>query len=59
MTEVLAMLTLGIQDTVEGGLRRRLRSLSNQIGQFVAGRPWIESWDELGGQVRNEHNVLS
>ena len=46
------MLTLGIQDTVEGGLRRRLRSLSNQIGQFVAGRPWIESWDELGGQVR-------
>ena len=52
VTEVLAMLTLGIQDTVEGGLRRRLRSLSNQIGQFVAGRPWIESWDELGGQVR-------
>ena len=52
MTEVLAMLTLGIQDTVEGGLRRRLRGLSNQIGQFVTGRPWIESWDELGGQVR-------
>ena len=52
VTEVLAMLTLGIQDTVEGGLRRRLRSLSNQIGQFVTGRPWIESWDELGGQVR-------
>ena len=52
VTEILAMLTLGIQDTVEGGLRRRLRSLSNQIGQFVAGKPWIESWDELGGQVR-------
>ena len=52
VTEVLAMLTLGIQPTVEGGLRRRLRGLSNQIGQFVTGRPWIESWDELGGQMR-------
>ena len=52
VTEILAMLTLGIQDTVEGGLRRRLRGLSNQIGQFVTGKPWIGSWDELGGQVR-------
>ena len=52
VTEILAMLTLGIQETVEGGLRRRLRSLSNQMGQFVAERPWIGTWDELGGQVR-------
>ena len=52
VTEILAMLTLGIQDAVEGGLRRRLRGLSNQIGQFIAGKPWVGTWDELGGQVR-------
>ena len=52
VTEVLAMLTLGVQETVEGGIRRRLKSLSNQIGQFVAVKPWIGTWDELGGQVR-------
>ena len=52
ITEVLAMLTLGIQETVDGDIRKRLRGLSNQIGQFITDKPWIESWDELGGQVR-------
>ena len=58
VTEVLAMLTLGIHETVEGGIRRRLKSLGNQIGQFIVGKPWIDTWDELGGQVRKNKCLI-
>jgi hypothetical protein len=52
------MLTLGIHETVEGGIRRRLKSLGNQIGQFIVGKPWIDTWDELGGQVRKNKCLI-
>ena len=53
VTEVLAMLTLGIEDTVEGEIRNKLKTLGSKIGQFIIGKPWMDRWDELGGQVRN------
>ena len=52
------MLTLGIQETVEGSIRRKLKSLGNQIGQFIIGKPWIDTWDELGGQVRKNKCLI-
>ena len=52
VTEVLAMLTLGVEDTVEGEIRNKLKKLGNKIGQFIIGKPWMDKWDELGGQVR-------
>ena len=58
VTEILAMLTLGIQETVEGSIRRKLKSLGNQIGQFIIGKPWIDRWDELGGQVRKNKCLI-
>ena len=58
VTEVLAMLTLGVQETVEGGIRRRIKSLGNQIGQFIIVKPWIDQWDEIGGQVRNNKSLI-
>ena len=58
VTEILAMLTLGIQETVEGSIRRKLKSLGNQIGQFIIGKPWIDTWDELGGQVRKNKCLI-
>ena len=50
VTEVLAMLTLGIEDTVEGEIRNKLKKLGSKIGQFIIGKPWMDRWDELGGR---------
>ena len=58
VTEVLAMLTLGIEDTVEGEIRAKLKKLGNKIGQFIIGEPWLDKWDELGGQVRNNKALI-
>ena len=53
VTEVLAMLTLGVENTVKGDTRNNVKGLRNEIGQRVIGKPWMDKWDELGGQVRN------
>ena len=58
VTEVLAMLTLGIEETVEGKIRNKLKKLGNKIGQFIIGKPWMDRWDELGGQVRNNKALI-
>ena len=58
VTEVLAMLTLGIEDTVEGDIRNKLKKLGSKIGQFIIGKPWMDRWDELGGQVRNNKSLI-
>ena len=58
VTEVLAMLTLGIEDTVEGEIRNKLKKLGSKIGQFIIGKPWMDRWDELGGQVRNDKALI-
>ena len=50
VTEVLAMLTLGIEDTVEGEIRNKLKKLGSKIVQFIIGKPWMDRWDELGGR---------
>ena len=52
------MLTLGIEDTVEGEIRNKLKKLGNKIGQFIIGKPWMDQWDELGGQVRNNKALI-
>ena len=39
VTEILAMLTLGIENTVGGNIRNKLKKLSSQIGQFIVGKP--------------------
>ena len=53
VTEVLAMFSLGVEETVKGDIRKNLKSLGNKIGQYITGKPWTDKWDELGGQVRN------
>ena len=58
VTEVLAILTLGIEDTVEGEIRNKLKKLGSKIGQFIIGKPWMDRWDELGGQVRNNKSLI-
>ena len=58
VTEVLAMLTLGIEETAEGEIRNKLKKLGNKIGQFIIGKPWMDRWDELGGQVRNNKALI-
>ena len=58
VTEVLAMLTLGIEDAVEGEIRNKLKKLGSKIGQFIIGKPWMDRWDELGGQVRNNKDLI-
>ena len=58
VTEVLAMLTLGIEDTVEGEIRNKLKKLGSKIGQFIIEKPWMDRWDELGGQVRNNKALI-
>ena len=40
VTEVLAMLTLGIEQTVRGDIRQNLKRLNNQIGQYIVKKPW-------------------
>ena len=52
------MLTLGIEDTVEGEIRNKLKKLGSKIGQFIIGKPWMDRWDELGGQVRNNKSLI-
>ena len=52
------MLTLGIEDTVKGEIRNKLKKLGNKIGQFIIGKPWMDRWDELGGQVRNNKALI-
>ena len=58
VTEVLAMLTLGVEPTVKGDIRNKLKSLGNKIGQLIVGKPWMDKWDELGGQVRNNKSLI-
>ena len=58
VTEVLAMLTLGVEDTVEGDIRNKLKKLGSKVGQFIIGKPWMDRWDELGGQVRNNKSLI-
>ena len=58
VTEVLAMLTLGVEETVEGDIRNKLKKLGSQVGQFIIGKPWMDQWDELGGQVRNNKSLI-
>ena len=58
VTEVLAMLTLGIEDTVEGEIRNKLKKLGSKIGQFIIVKPWMDRWDVLGGQVRNNKALI-
>ena len=58
VTEVLAVLTLGLEDTVEGEIRNKLKKLGSKIGQFIIGKPWMDRWDELGGQVRNNKSLI-
>ena len=58
VTEVLAMLTLGVEDTEGGNIRNKLKKLGSQIGQFIIGKPWLDHWDELGGQVRNNKSLI-
>ena len=58
VTEVLAMLTLGVEETVEGDTRNKLKKLGSQIGQFIIGKPWLDQWDQLGGQVRNNKSLI-
>ena len=52
------MLTLGIEDTVEGEIRNKLKKLGSKIGQFIIGKPWMDRWDELGAQVRNNKALI-
>lgn len=52
------MVTIGMEDTVEGHIRRKIKKLSNQIGQFIIGKPWMDKWDELGGQVRKNTSLI-
>ena len=52
------MLTLGIEDTVEGEIRNKLKKLGSKIGQFIIGKPWMDRCDELGGQVRNNKALI-
>ena len=49
ITEVLAMLTFGVSDTVDGQLRGQIKRLGSQVGQFIIKKPWKGEWDELGG----------
>ena len=58
VTEVLAMLTIGVGDTVRGDIRHSLKRLSNNIGQYIVKKPWSVNWDELGGQVRNNTSLI-
>ena len=58
ITEVLAMLALGVHETVDGQLREKVKKLGSQVGQFIVKKPWIGDWDELGGQVRNNRCLI-
>ena len=52
------MLTLGVDETVRGDLRSNLKSLKNEIRQSIIDKPWMDKWDELGGQVRNNRSLV-
>ena len=43
---------------MEGNIRNKLKRLGNKIGQFIIGKPWMDNWDELGGQVRNNKSLI-
>ena len=58
VTEVLAMLTLGVDETVKGDIGSNPKSLRNEIGQSIIGKPWMDKWDKLGGQVRNNRSLI-
>ena len=58
ITEVLAMLTLGVSETVEGRIREMIKRLGSQVGQFLVKEPWKGEWDQLGGQVRSNRSLI-
>ena len=43
---------------MEAEIRNKLKKLGNKIGQFIIGKPWMDQWDELGGQVRNNKALI-
>ena len=58
ITEVLAMLTLGVSETVEWRIRDMIKRLRSQVGQFLIKEPWKGEWDQLGGQVRSNRSLI-
>ena len=58
ITEVLAMLALGVHETVDGQLREKIKKLGSQVGEFLVKKPWVGEWDELGGQARNNRSMI-
>ena len=58
ITEVLAMLTLGVSETVEGRIREMIKRLGSQVGTFLVKEPWKGEWDQLGGQVRSNRSLI-
>ena len=58
ITEVLAMLTLGVSETVEGRIREMIKRLGSQVGKFLVKEPWKGEWDQLGGQVRSNRSLI-
>lgn len=58
ITEVLAMLALGVHETVDGRILEKIKRVGSQVGQFIVDKPWVGSWDELGGQVRNNRSLI-
>ena len=58
ITEVLAMLALGVAETVDGRTRGMIKKLTNQVGTFLVKEPWKGEWDQLGGQVRSNRSLI-
>ena len=58
ITEVLAMLTLGVSETVDGRIREMIKRLGNQVGTYLVKEPWKGEWDQLGGQVRGNRSLI-
>ena len=58
ITEVLAMLTLGVSDFVDGQIRGMIKQLRNQVGTYLVKEPWKGEWDQLGGQVRSNRSLI-
>ena len=58
ITEVLAMLALGVSETVEGPIREMTRKLGSKVGTFLVKEPWKGEWDQLGGQVRSNRSLI-
>ena len=58
ITEVLAMLVLGVSETVDGPIREMTKRLGSQVGTYLVKEPWKGEWDQLGGQVRSNRSLI-